>query len=219
MTRTGKIARLPRAIREELNQRMDDGEPGPRLVEWLNGLPEVKEIMTRDFGGKVVTVWNLGEWRKGGFREWQALKTQERKTACRGTGAGVVSTKDLADSIEAAALATYEASLRGWDGIMTTELSAKLHGLSLSLRDVARLRRGQLAVEQSSIGRERLALDRERLELERSKLDHQKSKGPAAEPTETSEELSPTMSHEDRAKLVKQMFQEAKQTVSESTSQ
>lgn len=44
MTRNGKIARLPREIREELNRRLDDGEQGVRLVEWLNGLPEVKRI-------------------------------------------------------------------------------------------------------------------------------------------------------------------------------
>ena len=79
------------------------------------------------------------------------------------------------------------------------------------------MRRGQLALERirenSSIGRERLALDRERLELERSKLDRQKSKGAAAEGAETSQELSATMSNEARAKLVKQMFEEAAESV------
>jgi len=32
MTRVGKIARLPREIREQLNRRLQDGEPGKRLV-------------------------------------------------------------------------------------------------------------------------------------------------------------------------------------------
>jgi hypothetical protein len=38
MTRTGKIARLPRELRDELNRRLREGEPGIRLVEWLNSL-------------------------------------------------------------------------------------------------------------------------------------------------------------------------------------
>ena len=36
MTRNGKIARLPRDIRNQLNQRIADGEPGVRLVEWTS---------------------------------------------------------------------------------------------------------------------------------------------------------------------------------------
>jgi hypothetical protein len=45
MTRNGKIARLPAAIREELNQRLLEGEQGKPLVAWLNGLPKVKESL------------------------------------------------------------------------------------------------------------------------------------------------------------------------------
>ena len=45
ITRNGKIARLPRAIRDELNCRLADGEIGGRLVDWLNGLPEVQKIL------------------------------------------------------------------------------------------------------------------------------------------------------------------------------
>ena len=50
MTRNGKIARLPRAIRDELNRRLDDGEPGVQLVNWLNGVPEVRDILRNEFG-------------------------------------------------------------------------------------------------------------------------------------------------------------------------
>ena len=44
MTRHGKIARLPLKVRE-LNQRLENGEPGVRLIEWLNGFAKgtVKE--------------------------------------------------------------------------------------------------------------------------------------------------------------------------------
>ena len=72
MTRKGKIARLPRAIRDELNRRLDDGEQGVRLVEWLNGLPEVKKVLESDFEGRAITEDNLAEWKNGGFLDWQA---------------------------------------------------------------------------------------------------------------------------------------------------
>jgi hypothetical protein len=37
-TRNGKIARLPLAIREQLNSRLQDGEQGKKLVLWFIGL-------------------------------------------------------------------------------------------------------------------------------------------------------------------------------------
>lgn len=39
--RTGKIARLPVAIREEVNRRLLDGEPASKILPWLNGLPDL----------------------------------------------------------------------------------------------------------------------------------------------------------------------------------
>ena len=72
VTRNGKIARLPRAMREELNRRLRDGEQGNKLVAWLNGLPEVKAVVALEFGGKPIREQNLSEWRKGGYRDWLA---------------------------------------------------------------------------------------------------------------------------------------------------
>jgi hypothetical protein len=71
MTRKGKIARLPRAVRDELNRRLDDGEPGIRLVEWLNGLAEVQAVLTADFEGRPINEQNLSDWRDGGFKDWR----------------------------------------------------------------------------------------------------------------------------------------------------
>jgi hypothetical protein len=36
MTRTGKIARLPLSIRQQLNQRLQNGELAQDLLSWLN---------------------------------------------------------------------------------------------------------------------------------------------------------------------------------------
>jgi hypothetical protein len=71
MSRIGKIARLPRHIREQLNRRLDDGEQGARLVDWLNKLDEVHDLLHEDFGGRPVTEQNLSDWRQGGFLDWK----------------------------------------------------------------------------------------------------------------------------------------------------
>ena len=50
MTRVGKIARLPREVREELNRRLRNGEKGTLLKKWLNHLPEARAVMTAYYG-------------------------------------------------------------------------------------------------------------------------------------------------------------------------
>lgn len=70
MSRKGKIARLPLAIREELNRRLLEGQSGSKILPWLNELPEVKAALEEDFEGLAVRDQNLSEWRKGGFAEW-----------------------------------------------------------------------------------------------------------------------------------------------------
>ena len=75
-TRTGKIARLPRAVRDQLNQRLDDGQPAKQLVAWLNSLPEVQAVLAAEFHAHPVTEGNLTHWRHGGFADWQRLQDQ-----------------------------------------------------------------------------------------------------------------------------------------------
>ena len=59
LTRNGKIGRLPRAVREQLNRRLDNGEQGGQLLEWLNALPEVRDLVAREFGGQPIRKQNL----------------------------------------------------------------------------------------------------------------------------------------------------------------
>jgi hypothetical protein len=61
--RTGKIAHLPHAIRDELNHRLLDNQPNPKILAWLNSLPEQQ-------GQPPITKQNLYQWRMGGFDEW-----------------------------------------------------------------------------------------------------------------------------------------------------
>jgi hypothetical protein len=59
--RNGKIARLPWAIREELNESLRLGEPGKELVEWLNDKPEVRVILEGEHGFQPITEQNVSE--------------------------------------------------------------------------------------------------------------------------------------------------------------
>jgi hypothetical protein len=69
-TRNGKIARLPKEIREQLNRRLENGWRGARLVKWLNELPQVKDIMREEFHGHPIAEQNLSQWRDGGYADW-----------------------------------------------------------------------------------------------------------------------------------------------------
>jgi len=70
-TRTGKIARLPKAVREELNRRLENSESGRSLTAWLNELPEVRAAMETHFAGSAIREQNLSEWKKGGYQDWR----------------------------------------------------------------------------------------------------------------------------------------------------
>jgi len=63
IARKSKIARLPLGVREELNRRLENGEPGADLVRWLNGHRETKRVMAARFEGREFTEQNLSEWR------------------------------------------------------------------------------------------------------------------------------------------------------------
>ena len=77
MPRTGKIARLPEALREELNRRLYHGIPGRVLLAWLNDHPDVQNVLRHSFDGRPLNAPNLTHWKQGGYAEWQARKEIE----------------------------------------------------------------------------------------------------------------------------------------------
>lgn len=78
-TRTcnGKIARLPRDLREQLNHRLDNGESDQTLLPWLNSLPAVQAMLKDRFAASPINKQNLANWRSGGHQRW--LQQQERR--------------------------------------------------------------------------------------------------------------------------------------------
>ncbi len=169
MARNGKIARLPRGVREELNRRLQDGEQGGPLLAWLNGLPEVSQVLAKDFGGCSVSKQNLSEWRAGGFAEWQARQetlAQVRELAADAAEMEAATVGRLTDHLATVLAGRYATALAGWDGEATDEFRRKLRVLHGLCQDIVELRRGD-----HSGGR--LKMERERLEREREKSDEE----------------------------------------------
>ncbi len=80
--RNGKIARLPRELRDELNRRLDDGVDGVSILNWINTQPAAHQVFAALFHGQPISAQNLSEWRQGGFLEWQ--RRQESLALIRG---------------------------------------------------------------------------------------------------------------------------------------
>lgn len=75
-TRRGKIARLPLALRDQVNQRLLNGETARQILPWLNALPEVSALLAGEFDGDPINDANLSAWRNGGYQDW--LKRRDR---------------------------------------------------------------------------------------------------------------------------------------------
>ncbi|MGD1084821.1 MAG: hypothetical protein ABSA47_08755 [Verrucomicrobiota bacterium] len=139
--RNGKIAKLPRDVREDLNLRMDNGEDGRTLLEWLNSLSEVQETLQADFAGVPISRQNLCEWRLGGFREWQiqqdfvghAFQLSENASDM----AEVVDSAALPGHLVAALAARYAALLNTWDGGADPKFEQKLRPLRALAQDIS----------------------------------------------------------------------------------
>ena len=174
MTRNGKIARLPQPVREQINRRLDNGQEGKQIAEWLNTLPEVAALMAAEFDGQPINENNLSNWKLGGYRDWEAQ--QEALEAARqfnsdaielsraAPGAKIslaVPGAQLADQLALCLTARLAAALRkspsGED-----DPAAQLDRLRQLCATIARLRKGDHSAEW-------LRIERGKLELERKK--------------------------------------------------
>ena len=173
--RNGKISKLPCGIRDELNLRMENGEDGPKLLEWLNKLPEVQESLNASFGGVPISKQNLCEWRRGGFREWQ-IHRELIDQACQVSDCGrdmdeVVDRPLLAGDLVAVVAARYAALLNTWDGEAEPKFEEKLrlmHGLA---HDIALV---QKTIERAS--KQKTEFHRQLEEERRSSIQEAKTK-------------------------------------------
>ena len=80
-TRNGKIARLSKDVREQLNRRLENGWGGARLLKWLNDLPDVRRVLREEFHGRAISPKNLSQWREGGYADW--VRNQQSREGMR----------------------------------------------------------------------------------------------------------------------------------------
>ena len=150
MKRTGKIARLPHHIRNQLNERLHNGEPGVDLIKWLNSLPEVQALLAEHFNGVPISPQNLSEWNNGGFLDW--LTTQELLEDAREFAANTAELPgypdgELANALSHSITARYAVLLGKMplEGAINPDLLARFNLLHRLDRHVARLLRRPVA--------------------------------------------------------------------------
>ena len=166
MLRTGKIARLPRPLRHELNCRLADNQDGGVTLNWLNALPEVKAVLARDFGGEPIGKQNLYEWRQGGFVEWQArqdLLEQARDLAADAEELDAAANGKLLDGLATALSIRYSATLASWDGVDNEAIRGQLRILRSFTQDIIALRRSHQGAVRLKI--DQIPFDREEKKL------------------------------------------------------
>ena len=173
MRRNGKIARLPADIRSELNLRMEKGEEGASLLEWLNGLPEVQKRLQASFDGAALTKQNLSEWRQGGFREWELRQEWFDQARELWESAGemeeVMEIQALPGLLAGVLAVRYAALLNQWNGEPEEKIEGQLRLLRGMVKDVALLQRIMQRASQEEREVEREMEERERREQKERK--------------------------------------------------
>ena len=160
-TGIGKIARLPVAIRHELNLRLMEGQEGKQLVAWLNGLPEVQAVMAAHFHGHPIGEMNLSRWKSGGYQHWcddqiavhAVARVFEQSDVLQRSAQG-----GLTDRLNLVLMAKIALQLQRLDRQPDSEDNAK--ACRELVASLALLKRGESQDE-------RLRLEREKLEFRR----------------------------------------------------
>ena len=149
----GKIGRLPKAIQDQVNRRLENGEKARTLAAWLNTLPEVQSVLAAEFAGRPIREQNLSEWRQHGYQKW----LEQRQ--CLAMAQEMTSTQDqslepMTDQMAGWATAHYLHAIRK---LMQAGGEPDLPTLRAFLHDVVSVRRGDHSAIRLQLVSERLA--------------------------------------------------------------
>lgn len=186
ISRNGKIARLPKAIREQLNRRLEDGETARSLVEWLNGLPEVRALVQGEFGGHAIREQNLSQWKNGGYQDWlrhqEALELagmlQEQAEEMEARAEGQIPMNEVLSLWLSARYALATREVAAAEGEEAWQLLRQLCG------DVAKLRRVEQQQERLVLLGQKLDLEKERVEVQREAVAIERERWETERPPE-----------------------------------
>jgi hypothetical protein len=171
--RIGKIARLPRQVRTEINQRLDNGEEAESILAWLNQDPAVQEMLEEHFQGAAISAQNLSEWRQGGFREWE-FRREIIEQACSTSDFAQdledeVITSELPGKLAAVLAARYAALLSQWQGDLHPAIAEAFCVLRSLNKDIALLQKTLHLAQQQKRENEKAIDDEEKAEMEEEK--------------------------------------------------
>jgi len=155
-SRTGKIARLPLVIRQELNRRLQDGQPGPPLLDWLNALPEAQ------FEGQPIGKMNLSAWRHGGYQDWlEQQQTLEAVATVLDEAAGLqaAAKEDLVDGLTLVLTAQMAQEIKKLRAETDGEKKSKIWRELMN--SLVLVRRGNIQGERLQVEREKIGLRKE----------------------------------------------------------
>ncbi|MGD0815836.1 MAG: hypothetical protein ABSA83_19765 [Verrucomicrobiota bacterium] len=171
--RNGKIAHLPRSIRDLLNKRLDRSQPASQILPWLNGSEEVQEIIKEEFDRVPISEQNLSQWRQGGFQKWLVRRelcleagdvTELAEGMQEETGQGI-----LADDVAVVLAARFGTLLAKWDGEVDAKFEAKSRALNRICRSVVQLQHGMHRARRESLEFARLSEEQQKAEKEEMK--------------------------------------------------
>lgn len=157
----GKIARLPKVIREKLNRRLDDNQPSLEILPWLNALPTVQRILAAQFNGAPINEQNLSNWRAIGYPRW--LQKQDP----------LEDLKYLSEDACDFSRATRGRLARGAASIVAARLLKRLESISLencSINDVVKITYAIAALYHADQSHVRLLHDRKRVRIRDEQL-------------------------------------------------
>ncbi len=171
--RKGKIARLPHALREAVNQRLLDGEKSSTLLAWLNSQPEAIRLWEADYEGMPASAENLSQWRLGGYRDWIARRerSEHLKTLADYSLRIAKSGGDIADGVASIVAGHLLEALESLADAQAAEDEGKspIDSLIAAAEALSFIRQGNIA-------RERLALDKKRVRQKDKALDLDREK-------------------------------------------
>jgi hypothetical protein len=180
----GKIACLPYAIREQVNQRLLNGQRGPAILSWLNSLKAVQKVLAAQFKGKPIKSQNLSEWRQCGFKRWVEenqlrLDMKKRDGSARryaraarnlAAGAAAIAADKLFQALESGEITSTEDVLKILPSIIKL-LKADQYNVKLKHDQIKlRQRDEQLQLMRDKHQRDVIAIGRRMLDDERSKI-------------------------------------------------
>ena len=170
MTRRGKIARLPRDIRDQVNRRLENGLENKQIVEWLNTLPEVQSIMAAEFDAQPVNEPNLSHWKTGGYQDW--LQHQESLEATRQFVADAAELTeaaggDLTEKLAVCLAARLAQALQNIPSAADNP-EAHLETLRRLILMLSKLRKANHDAQMQQIRREELALSAKKFKADNS---------------------------------------------------